>query len=50
MPQKAGDGLGISTIIQDIHCKGVAGTMPTNMFIGASTFYPSFNRFAATLI
>ena len=50
MSKKAGDGLDIGTIIQNIHSKAVASTMPTDTFVDTCTFYPSFYRFATTLI
>ena len=32
MPQKTCNGLDVGTIIQDIHGKAMASTMPTNVF------------------
>jgi len=50
MSKKAGDGLDIGTIIQNIHSKAVTGAMPADVFVDTCMFYPSFNRFAAALI
>lgn len=50
MPQKAGNGFNVGSVVEDVHSKGVASTMPINMFVDTSTFYPPFHRFTATLI
>lgn len=48
--QQTCNGLDVGTIIQNIHSKTVASTMPTNVFVDSCTFYPPFHRFTATLI
>ena len=48
--QQTCNGLDVGTIIEDIYRKAMASTMPTDTFVDTCTFYPSFYRFATTLI
>ncbi len=38
------------TVVEDIHCKGVASAMPTNMLVNAGMLHPPFNGFAAAFV
>ena len=48
--QQTCNGFDIGTIIEDIYRKAVTGAMPADVFVDTCMFYPSFYRFATTLI
>lgn len=50
MPKQTGDSLDVGAIVQNINCKGVAGTVPTDMFVYPRTFNLPLDGLAATLI
>ena len=50
MTEDAGDGLDVGAIVEEVDSAGMAGAMPTDMFVYTSTFHPSPDRLAATLV
>ena len=50
MAKKAGNGLDISTVVEDVHGKGVASAMPADVLVDTSTLHPSLDRLAATFV
>ena len=43
MAKKAGNGLDIGTIVEDVNSEGMAGAMPTDVLVDAGTFNPSLD-------
>ena len=50
MAKKAGNGLDIGTIVEDVNSEGVASTMPTDVFVDAGTFNPSLDGLTAAFV
>ena len=50
MAEKASNGLYISSVVEDVHSKGVASAMPTDVLVNAGTFHPPFNGLAAAFV
>lgn len=50
MTKKAGSGLDIGTVVEDVHSKGVASAMPADVLVDAGTFNLSLDRLAATFV
>ena len=50
MTKKAGNSLDICTIVEDVHGKGVASAMPTDVLVDAGTFHPSLDGLTAAFV
>ena len=50
MAKKAGNGLDIGTIVEDVNSEGMAGAMPTDVLVDAGTLHPPFNGLAAAFV
>ena len=50
MTEKASNCLYISTVVEDVHGKGVASAMPADVLVDAGTFHPPFNGRAAAFV
>ena len=50
MAEKAGNGLDVGSVVEDVHGKGVASAMPTDVLVDASTFYPPLDGLAAAFV
>ena len=48
--KEAGNGLDVGAVVEDVHGEGVASTMPTDVFVDAGTFYPSFDGLATAFV
>ena len=50
MAKKAGNGLDIGTIVEDVNSEGMAGAMPTDVLVDAGTFNPSLDGLTAAFV
>lgn len=50
MVEEVGNGLDFDSIVKGVHGKAVAGKMPIDMLVNASSFHLSLNRLAAIFI
>ena len=50
MAEKAGNSLDVGTIVEDVHCEGVASAMPANVLVDAGTFHPSLDGLTAAFV
>lgn len=50
MTEKAGNSHYVGTVVEDIYIKGVAGTMPTDVFVYTGTFHPSHDGLEAAFV
>ncbi len=50
MAEKAGNGLDVGSVVEDVHGKGVASAMPTDVLVDAGTLHPPFNGLAAAFV
>ena len=50
MAKKAGNGLDIGTIVEDVNSEGMAGAMPTDVLVDVGTLHPPFNGLAAAFV
>ena len=50
MAEKAGNSLDVGTIVEDVHCEGVASAMPTDVLVDAGTLHPPFNGLTAAFV
>ena len=48
--EKAGNGLDISTVVEDDHSKGMASAMPADVLVDAGTLYPLLDGLTATFV
>ena len=50
MAKKAGNGLDIGTVVEDVHSKGMASAMPADVLVDAGTFHPSLDGLTAAFV
>ena len=50
MTKEASNGLDVGTVVEDVHSKGVASTMPTDVFVDAGTFHSSLDGLTAAFV
>lgn len=50
MTKEAGNGLNVSTVVEDVHSKRVACAMPTDVLVDSGTFHPSFDGLTAAFV
>ena len=50
MAEKASNGLYISTVVEDVHGKGVASAMPADVLVDTSTLHPSLDGLTAAFV
>ena len=48
--EKAGNGLDISTVVEDDHSKGMASAMPADVLVDAGTLHPPLNGLTAAFV
>lgn len=48
--EQAGNSLDIGTIVEDVHGKGVASTMPADVLVDTGTFHPSLDGLTTTFV
>ena len=50
MAKETGNGLDICTVVEDVHGKGVASTMPADVLVDTSTLHPSLDGLTAAFV
>ena len=48
--EKAGNGLDVGTIVEDVHGEGMASAMPADVLVDAGTFHPPLNGLTAAFV
>ena len=48
--EEAGNGLDVGSVVEDVHSKGVASTMPADVLVDAGTFHPSLDGLIAAFV